>query len=144
MSGNTESAREQDRVAMKCVMICDDDLDFAEECSDALRARGYDVVLRTPRSDFEKIVTTRRPQILLLDLYMPGLDGYEILKMIAERPSLHDMGIVVTSGAEEPLVRGIEAQCQAYGLRLLGICPKPVDLSLLDDILARDDAHIRT
>lgn len=143
MSDKTKATNMQDEVALKRIMICDDDLDFAEECSDALRARGYDVVLRTPRSDFEEIVKAYRPQILLLDLYMPGLDGYEILRMIADRPSLHDMGIIVTSGAEEPLMRGIEAQCQAYGLRFLGICPKPVDLSVLDDILARDDSHVR-
>jgi CheY-like chemotaxis protein len=142
MGDSSEHVQKQAEVALKRVMICDDDLDFAEECSDALKARGYDVVLRTPQSDFEKIVKAYRPQILLLDLYMPGPDGYEILKMIADRPSLHDIGIVVTSGAEEPLVRGIKAQCQAYGLRLLGICPKPIDLSALDDILARDDAHV--
>lgn len=143
MGDKSKGTNMQDEVALKRIMICDDDLDFAEECSDALRARGYDVVLRTPRSDFEEIVKAYRPQILLLDLYMPGLDGYEILRMIADRPSLHDISIVVTSGAEEPLMRGIEAQCQAYGLRLLGICPKPVDLSALDEILARDDAHVR-
>ena len=143
MGDNSKGVKMQDEVALKRIMICDDDLDFAEECSEALRARGYDVVLRTPRSDFEEIVKAYRPQILLLDLYMPGLDGYEILKMIADRPSLHDIGIIVTSGAEEPLMRGIEAQCLAHGLRFLGLCPKPIDLAVLDDLLARDDAHVR-
>jgi len=144
MGANTENARTQDEVALKRIMICDDDLDFAEECAEALKTRGYDVVLRTPRSNFEEIVKAFRPQIVLLDLYMPGPDGYEILKMIADRPSLHDMGIVLISGAEEPLIRGAVAQCQAYGLRLIGVCHKPVDLAVLDDILARDDAHVRT
>lgn len=71
-----------------------------------------------------------RPDIILLDVCMPGLDGYDTCRLLKHTPETKNIPVVMVSGLESPLEKqaGFDAGCDAYVV-------KPFTLSeLLDKI----------
>ncbi|MGB5789540.1 MULTISPECIES: response regulator [Pseudoalteromonas] len=56
------------------------------------------------------------PDIILLDVCMPGLDGYDTCRMLKHTPETKNIPIVMVSGLESPLEKqaGFDAGCDAY------------------------------
>lgn len=66
------------------VLVVDDDRDFAEALAIALARRGFDVVVRTNGADALEIVADERFDVAVVDLYMPEMDGLELLKSMKQ------------------------------------------------------------
>lgn len=68
------------------------------------------------------MLRTERPDVVVLDLAMPEVDGFEVLSRMAQTESLRDVPVIVASGvaADDPRVR-------AWRARLGAFLPKPVD-----------------
>ena len=66
---------------------------------------------------------TPRPDLILLDLNMPGIGGTEVLKIIKEDPNLKTIPVIIltTSDAEEDIIR-------SYELHVNGYVKKPLDI----------------
>ena len=97
-SAVTLSARAHngDRVADLCtVVVIDDDpvdLDLVEAM---LTPEGYAVVRASSGSDGIRLVRTSHPGVVLLDLMMPGMDGFEVVEALRADPATADVPIVV-------------------------------------------------
>jgi CheY-like chemotaxis protein len=66
------------------------------------------------------------PQLLLLDLKLPGLNGFEILKRVRRNPALSGLKIIILTGSEEP-----GSANKAHQLGADGFFAKPLDFSEL-------------
>jgi len=66
----------------KTVLIVDDDEDMCEELSEILRDEGYSVVVAFDGLSGSKMIAAHDYDVILLDMKMPGLEGYEVLKRI--------------------------------------------------------------
>lgn len=80
------------------VLLVDDDQDLRDSVADLLRQRGYKVATAEDGHAALAIITgTRMPCIVLLDLVMPGMDGWQFLGAVQSDPNLSAIPIVIAS-----------------------------------------------
>ena len=100
------------------IMVVDDHTLFRLGLSELLERRGIEV--RATVGDGEegcRLVADLQPDIVLLDLRMPGLDGLSVLKrLLADDPDVTAV-ILTTSGAEQDLVTALRAGARGYLLK---------------------------
>lgn len=71
-----------------------------------------------------------RPHALIIDVYMPGLDGIEVCRRLRANPATRDLAVIVTSGRVTP---ELEQAARAIGVRR--VLRKPVDVTAIVDEL---------
>ncbi|MCI0408744.1 MAG: response regulator [Acidobacteria bacterium] len=93
------------------VLIVDDNAQNVELLSALMQAEGYTVAAAADGLEALAQVEAAPPDLILLDIMMPGLDGYAVCRRLKERPETCLVPIVLLTalGAEEHLLRGIEA-----------------------------------
>ena len=111
------------------VFICDDDLDFADELSSSLTVAGFDVrTLRDGKSPTE-IFELFMPDIVLLDIYMPPPDGFEVMNHIVRDTRARPISLMLASGADDGMLEVARQFCGARGLTPAAVFRKPIRLS---------------
>lgn len=81
------------------ILIADDDLDFAENCSMLLESYGYDTrVVQSGSAALERI-SDQQPELLISDCSMPGITGPELSEQLRASPSTKGLPIVLMSGS---------------------------------------------
>ena len=80
------------------VLVVDDDADARGVTQQVLERHGYDVIAVESGADALAFLARERPALVLLDLRMEDMDGYEVLGMIEWNPALRDLPILVLSG----------------------------------------------
>ncbi|SEM39786.1 Response regulator receiver domain-containing protein [Stigmatella aurantiaca] len=111
------------------VLLVEDHVDSREMLEEFLSEQGYTV--ETAVNGLEALERLRReppPGVMLLDLMMPVMTGWELMERLEEEPTLHRIPVIVVSGAgaTRPVPSGI-----------LASIPKPLDLQLLMETLAQ-------
>jgi DNA-binding response OmpR family regulator len=98
------------------VLVADDDPDILLLITLTLERDGYEVVAAKDGLSALTAAVERVPHLVLLDLMMPGLDGYEVTRRLRGEPITKDVPIViVTAAAEETqAARALEAGADAY------------------------------
>jgi EAL domain-containing protein (putative c-di-GMP-specific phosphodiesterase class I) len=74
------------------------------------------------------------PDIMLIDLEMPGMDGIELIQELAHKKT--PVSVIVSSAKDGALIASVETMLRAYGLPVLGAISKPLTLSQLDKALS--------
>ena len=82
------------------ILIVDDDEQLAEFLAEILSARYDDIEIETAVDGFDAgfKVKSFRPSIVLLDLMMPGIDGFDVCKKLKNDPTTKSVRIIVISG----------------------------------------------
>jgi CheY-like chemotaxis protein len=83
------------------VLIVDDNVDYADGVATLLRASGHDVRAAHTGPDALEAVVDYQPDAVILDIGLPGMDGYEVARWIRQNPSLKDMRLVGMSGYQQ-------------------------------------------
>ncbi len=121
-------------------LIYDDDEIYAEEFSEALARIGYVTDTRAGRTNFPQLVSIFAPDLLILDLHMPGRDGVEVLRVLRDYERKQEMTVVLVSAAGKVMLESASNLAVAYGIRLLGALPKPLKLADLTALLLRSSS----
>jgi PAS domain S-box-containing protein len=80
------------------ILVVDDNVDAARTLAEALGAWGHEVgVAHDGPSALEEALRTR-PDVVLLDIGLPGMDGYEVARLLRERAGLADTVLIALSG----------------------------------------------
>ncbi|MFB4390770.1 MULTISPECIES: response regulator [unclassified Pseudomonas] len=118
------------------VLIVDDTPDNLALLSDALDAAGYMVLVALDGSSALTRLQRRRPDLILLDAMMPGLDGFETCRRIKQQPDTADIPVLFMTALtdSEHVVQGFEAGAIDY-------VTKPIQCA---EVLARVASHLRT
>jgi CheY-like chemotaxis protein len=92
------------------VLVVDDDWGFCQLVERILEASGRPFQVRRAYDGEDGLerMRERRPDLLLLDLIMPGLDGFQVLEEMRQEPALADVPVVIltaTSFAEDALAQ---------------------------------------
>ena len=114
----------------KKILVMDDDPTIAELLKDALSDEGYETFEMTQSLRFYDAVREHKPDLILLDIMMPYLDGRDELKLMAmgaERPT---PVIVVTAYLD-----AVKEEQEFRDAGVVGIVYKPFDLDKLVDLV---------
>jgi len=100
----------------RLILVVEDQEDNRRIMRDLLTSAGYEVMEAVTGEDGVSAAETHRPDLILMDIQLPGLDGYEATRQIKANPDLeHIPIIVVTSYAlSGDDVKAFEAGCNAY------------------------------
>ena len=111
------------------VLVVDDEPEVRQVLHEFLVSRGYDVTVAEDGVEALSILQTVKPDLVLLDVAMPGMDGVETLKrIVALNPALPV--IMVTANADI----GVTSKLLALGA--VDYVPKPFDLEYLDQAVS--------
>ncbi len=80
------------------VLVVDDNVDSAQTLGMLLEATGHDVQLAYDGPTALQAALEFRPNVVLLDIGLPGIDGYEVTKRIREQPMLKNIVLVAMTG----------------------------------------------
>lgn len=125
------------------LLIVDDDPGIRELLSDFAAEIGFDVETAGDAEQFLKCCRTFQPAVVIIDLVMPGADGIEILRSMAQRGSTAQ--VIVMSGLDEKVLKTAKRIGAHHGFTMLGALTKPIDLDVLERLLLgarRDDEPI--
>ena len=88
------------------VLICDDDPDARGEARDMVEALGFAAVEAASGETAATLAREERPDVILLDLLMPGMDGYETLSLLSEDEATAPIPVVMISALSPDRVEG--------------------------------------
>lgn len=112
------------------VLVVDDDSDHATSLASLLGEYGYDSHVCLHAQDCMEAVERLRPQIILLDLAMPGKTGFDIADEIRRRRELRPARLVAVTGHGQELDR-VQTRLRGFDHHLL----KPIDFQELEAII---------
>ena len=100
----------------KLILVVEDQEDNRRIMRDLLTSVGYEVIEAVTGEEGVAAAESQRPDLILMDIQLPGVDGYEATRQIKANPDLeHIPIIVVTSYAlSGDDVKAFEAGCNAY------------------------------
>ena len=100
----------------KRILVVEDTEDNRQIMRDLLSSAGYDLVEAQDGAEGVAMAKSSRPDLILMDIQLPGLDGYEATRRIKANPTLRPIPlIVVTSYAlSGDDVKAFAAGCDAY------------------------------
>jgi CheY-like chemotaxis protein len=111
------------------VLVVDDEEDFLELSELFLSADGWGVVKATSAAEAMRLVKERPPDFALVDLYIPGRDGFQVLKDLRAEPSTQDIPVFATTAADLDDAEGL------LRIGFDGHFPKPVNWPRLREVL---------
>ncbi len=100
----------------KKITVVEDDKFLRELITQKLSKEGYDI---TEAVDGEKGIETvkkEKPDLILLDLILPGIDGFEVLARIKSDPSISEIPVIILSnlGQKDDIERGLKMGAKDY------------------------------
>jgi CheY-like chemotaxis protein len=113
------------------VLVVDDDADAADTLAQLLGFWGHDVFVAYDGPTALELARLRGPDVVLLDLAMPGMDGYAVAKQLRRQMDAQNLVLIAVTGRGETEVRRRSVAC-GFAHHLL----KPLDLNSLRDLLA--------
>src|SRR5262249_49283145 len=99
------------RVSAAKILVVDDTPSNVKLLSDVLGARGYAVVTAVSGVDALEAVERERPDLVLLDVMMPGMSGYDVCRKLRANPATTMLPVVMSTALDpgQGRVKGIEA-----------------------------------
>jgi two-component system KDP operon response regulator KdpE len=98
----------------KKILVVDDEVAQLRLAERVLASNGYEVLKASSGQEAVRIVYERKPDIVLLDVMMPEIDGWQTCRLIRE---VSDMPIIMFTGkrnSEDDIVRGLECGADEY------------------------------
>ncbi len=118
------------------VLVVDDNVDTVLSFSILLRASGHDVFTASDGPSAVQAANDHRPDAVLLDIGLPGLNGYEVAKRIRQQPDGADVVLIALTGYGQDTDRELSAQA-GFNYHLV----KPARLDKVKEILAATAAR---
>lgn len=100
----------------KTILIIEDDKFLRELIAQKLIKEGYEVSEAVDGEEGIKKVKDEKPTLVLLDLILPGIDGFEVLNRMKEDPALSPIPVIILSnlGQKEDVEKGLKLGAVDY------------------------------
>lgn len=101
---------------MKKIIIADDEHKILMSLEYSFKKNGYDVFIARDGTEVLDFLETITPDVILLDIMMPNLDGYSTLEEIKKRKNLQNTKVIFLSAKNNPkdIEKGLEMGADAY------------------------------
>jgi CheY-like chemotaxis protein len=119
-------------MAQRRILVVDDNADAAASLALLLKFSGHEVHVAHEGEAALRLAETLRPDAVLLDVGMPGMDGYEVARRLRQRPGMKDVVIIA--------VTGYGAEADRRRARAAGFdhhLTKPIEVASVADLITR-------
>jgi CheY-like chemotaxis protein len=120
-----------ERMAGELILIIDDNLLNLKLVNYLLTAKGYGIQTAINAEEALTILKTFQPQLILMDIQLPGMDGYELTKKLKADPKYKDIPIIALTAYA---MKGDKEKVLAAGCD--GYIAKPIDTRTFPDLIA--------
>ena len=117
------------------LLLIDDEPVLADFMADAASGAGFDPIVTSNDGQFREEFLARRPEMVALDLGMPGMDGVELIRFLAEQD--YRAPVLIVSGFDRRVLESAFRLGEALGLTMAGPLEKPVRLEKLEAMLTQ-------
>ena len=111
------------------VLVVDDDAAARDLISRFLRREGFAVLTAANGEQAMRMAREQRPDVITLDVIMPGMDGWEVLRALKAAPELEDVPVILMTITNDKNL--------GYALGAVEYLTKPVDWDRLGNVLDR-------
>lgn len=104
---------------MPRILVAEDEKDIRELIAFTLRFAGFDVLLATNGAEAVEVAEAEKPDLILLDVRMPRMSGYEACRRLKENPQTASLPVVFLSakGQDSEIQQGLESGAEEYILK---------------------------
>ena len=101
---------------MAKILVADDEQDIRDLLGFTLKFAGHDVITASNGEEALQLTQREKPELVLLDVRMPRMNGYEACRQIKADPALKDVRVVFVSawGQDSEINNGLEAGAIGY------------------------------
>ena len=124
------------------LLLVDDEPALAEFMADAALGCGFEPVVTSDDEQFRSAFLADKPEMVALDLGMPGMDGVELLRFLADQD--FRAPVLIVSGFDRRVLESAFRLGEALGLNMAGPLEKPVRLDQLEAMLSQLKATLVT
>jgi DNA-binding response OmpR family regulator len=117
------------------LLLIDDEPTLAEFLASAAEESGFEPVITENDEEFRAAFLDQVPQMVALDLGMPGMDGVELIRFLADQN--YDSPVLIVSGFDRRVLESAFRLGEALGLTMVGPVEKPVRFEVLEEMLSR-------
>jgi len=117
------------------LLLIDDEPALADYLARAAQACGFEPIVTAEDQQFRDALVANRPEMVALDLGMPGMDGVELTRFLAEQD--YRGPVLIVSGFDRRVLESAFRLGEALGLNMVGPVEKPVRLEVLEEILSK-------
>ena len=122
-------------MASEPILVVDDHPQNLKLVRAILAAEGYDVRTAADAEDALAMLESFTPRLILMDLQLPGMDGFELAKRLKQAPATRSIVIIALTAYA---MKGDEDRAVAAGFD--GYLAKPIDIAAFRQVVAR---HLR-
>jgi DNA-binding response OmpR family regulator len=115
------------------LLLIDDEPALADFLANAARETGFEPVVASNDAEFREKFIELPPDMVALDLGMPGMDGVELLRFLADQQ--YRSPVLIVSGFDRRVLESAFRLGEAIGLSMAGPVEKPVRLEDLEAVL---------
>ncbi|ABM03786.1 regulatory protein for cyclic-di-GMP, EAL domain protein [Psychromonas ingrahamii 37] len=119
-------------MVIKKLLVVDDEIDFAKFVKDVAEDLDFEVLLTDNPVEFSSLYCNNI-DIVVLDLFMPGTDGIELLRYLADNNS--HASVIFMSGRNSSVLHSAKELASEQGISVLGTLQKPFRAKELEDVL---------
>ena len=100
----------------KKILVVDDEPDFVEFLSIRLKSSGYDVISASDGESGLKKAQKEKPDLIILDILMPKINGFELCKRLKENEFTKDMPVIMLTALarEQDLSKGLKEGADCF------------------------------
>ena len=120
----------------RVIVVVDDDEVMRSALKRILEQEGYSVLLAEDGMELSSVIENNRLDLILLDINLPWVDGFELCEMIKRDCSLKKVPLILLSGRKEKrdIERGFQSGCDDY-------IAKPFDIKIITGVINKALEH---
>jgi len=108
------------------ILLVDDDPDFVEATKVVLESRPYEVITALSGEEGLQKARAEKPDLVLLDIMMPGIDGFQVCQQLKKDPQLSQIPVIMITSFSEKYMESSIGLSQGLGLEAEDFVDKPV------------------
>ena len=117
------------------LLLIDDEPALADFLANAAQSVGFEPIVTAEDQEFRDAFIAGRPEMVALDLGMPGMDGVELTRFLAEQE--YRGPVLIVSGFDRRVLESAFRLGETLGLNMVGPVEKPVRFDALEELLSK-------
>ena len=120
----------------KRILVVDDDADLVEAVALSLEKQGFSVEKASDGIEAMDSIRARRPDLVVLDVMMPRMDGYEVCDELKSDPELKNIPVILLTAVSSQVSKSTYSHFDGMKTEADDYIAKPVDMQILMERIA--------